>query len=209
MLETLTVSDSSSRPGNSDEEIVNEVSVVVIPDFILDTMKHYDLDISDLETKAGVEKLLSVVSKVDLKTMVAYNKMFSKEFFNNDWTRHDTYGTIIDRIYYSIPEIIDIDREIYQDALKVYFNKNLDVDDIILNKDNVKDFYRTEVTDNTLYVVLTLGFTNYVINKDEQFVNLVSDDIVNLMVKMFTEDRVTKLYMFRDYLDKKFRRISK
>jgi len=172
-------------------------SVVLIPDWVESSLMANDIDLRKLAEygHAGAYnefiKLASGVSVYDLAELyVANDKLYRKLFgaYNTD-----TMGQFINiNIWSYVTNKLNVDKE--NDKLYIDLLNNLNNGTILVSDTNVvnKPTYSFKQHDNTLFVVLHNGFSNFAVTGKEVNKDIFIRDLIDKMFEIFGEyDAVT------------------
>lgn len=88
--------------------------------------------------------------------------------------------------------------------ISLYMNNKININTIIMNEDNdsYKQLFELKVTDNTVYVILHSGFTNFIPYSVYEFKSYFLKKLMNCVVNAFGEETVFNSGFFKSYLRK-------
>lgn len=193
------------------DKIILPVDVIFIPDYIINALNSRGITIADLHNaialdirdksrvmagdkrmneedggfhpnQTGVELMESKLSKIDREDLQIWNDLSILRFTTTQ-IDHYTFGAYLSgNVGYFMP-----DQERTTKTLMSLYTNTMSI--------NNKTF-STYPGSDCLFVILHSGFSNYIINKDNELRTKILKELVNEMVKHFGEERVTVSELF-------------
>jgi hypothetical protein len=193
------------------------VSVAMIPDYLAKTLPAVGITFEQLDKITSVEtstlsnnenvKLLNAmfldrVSKADLIDLKLANIMLRDHILpsKSDYSVRDRgLGMYItDELSYAA--------ELYtsysiNDFITFYSNRDVDINAIILSEDDsYKKVFEFQVTDNTVFVILHSGFTNFLVYNSNAFKVYFLNKLMDCVFNAFGEETVYQTDLFKSFI---------
>jgi len=195
-------------------------SVVLVPDYLVKTMKSANIALDTLDQHLGNARTQDwMASDADRNKCSEMTETFRKKFSKNDL--HDLiaanevlYKYIIGEGYldmaygvnYFVGDYLKYGLGLWEKEGEVFIksfinlycdNKNKDT--IIMNEDN--KLFNYYITDNTVYVILHDGFTNFIVYNNLEFKNFFIFNLMSCLFKTFGEDTLYAHPLFKSFMN--------
>jgi len=164
----------------------NELSIVFVPWYTKVSMDNAKVTMSDLGTdiENETDDKISKMSRLDFKDLILINKFMHETLF----VHHDgtTIGNKIDCLYNG--------RNIAEDAREVIetLSNNQNVD--------VKDTFILTYENNTIYVILKEGFSNFIKFSNNVDKATLHTELINFAFKYFKSSDIYDSRYFKNFL---------
>lgn len=204
-------------------KVIKKVNIVAIPKHLLPVMNDKGLSLAQLDAELAFlrsvgyeeetvvgdalrDKMVAMFSKSDMCDYFSANKILDRILYNNDYNNGETplYNGRVYSLFRTIPEtMLQAAEEKFINSMidpKLNLDGVSDVGAIILNKDaSVIEFV---VHDNTVFVVVGSGFSNFIIYNNYDFMNFITEHLLDVIFRFYTEDVVTNHPLFMTLLRK-------
>lgn len=154
------------------------------------------------------EWFIKNMSKMDILDLITANDIFFENIldirrvrYKNENDRH--IGTF-NYVYNALPEALhyNLDSKQKLDLISHYQNKDVDLNTIIMSRDTNTDsvVWSMVVTENTLFIVMHPGFSNFIVYNNLKFKEYFVTRLVDCLFKMFGEDAVVNHRIFKSFI---------
>lgn len=148
------------------------------------------------------------ISKNDIKDIMIANSVLNKLLYTDNYHSFDggndrKFGTELifcSELYGVVSSSSTKDEE--ADFISLYSNPEIDINTIIMSRDkNVENtLWSTVVTENTIFIVLHSGFTNFMTYNNLEFRKHFASCVLDYIVKYFNEDTAVKGRVFKSFI---------
>ena len=185
--------DTSER-----EELVKDdrIFLFAIPDFLYKTLRANKLTLSNIVSESGgfstniLKKLRETFTNRDFSMLVAGQELLNEVLKNSDGTlENDIYYDVYDNTYNSdkSKDVIEL-TEILSNNNEI----NMSTTDNVTNRQD----FAIEVCENTVFIILKSGFTNYILKNELSYKNVFMEILIEELFKYFGERRVINKWKF-------------
>lgn len=199
---------------------VNSVNVVAIPDYLITSLQANGVSLDYLDSMVGkldnysdpkvkelMDNLRDKLSLNDIADLAVTNEILNEKIFkvsdivykDMDSRRTGTEDFVKDLAYLAMEKGLIEDAR--KNVISLYCEKDIETDTIILSKDKseIDKICSFVQTDDTLFVVVHSGFTNFLVYGGE-FKKLISKYIIDKLFLGYGEDRTVKSNVFKSFL---------
>jgi hypothetical protein len=209
----------------------NPISVAFMPDYIVTALKAKGIGLEDIDALASgcydhtkenkdiinyrterdkVERLNDIlsknISKNDIVDMILANRLLTTHLLSKYFWEVRNNAGVSQYIRSELPRLTDwMDSQEKLNEFKLlYADKNINIEAINMSKDNNEEnVWEFKQTENTLFVVLRSGFTNFIVYPGlEKFKDDFIMLIVNYMFKVYGEQETTRNGVFQTFIKK-------
>lgn len=186
------------------EKVATPIELIFIPEYIVNALKSRNVSLADLDSSFKIElhKFVSDGYKLDIGTNNARQILDAKlsKLDIQDLAVYNNFrvlGFDINHTESFIESIVGSGDCSANDELR---NKTvLGLYDNTLSR-NIADYIYVSPGTDCLFVILRTGFSNYIVNKDNDSKIALLSNLVNSIVKYFGEDRLLASKVFNRYL---------
>lgn len=176
------------------------------------TTNYNDLNKDKRNTSINLrEWLIKNISKNDIADLVAANDIFTKYLLPIDKLitlkpsqNFSGVGSLVrNELLEDIPfaQGYDLVNSRLSELIYHYRNKEIDLQHIIMSRDKNTDntVWSTEVCDNTLFVIMHSGFTEFIDSLNKEFPNYFVERLIDCLITAFGEPAVTNSMYFKSF----------
>jgi hypothetical protein len=198
---------------------IKPFSIVMMPDYLSNTtlpaagitLEVLDKSVGNFTTGEGrdrypyLNKVFSEkISTNDISDLLAANKLLTsyllpqvdKMEYRGELSGVGSY--IVDELKYATSIYNNID---VNDFIRLYSNPKIDLNTIIMNGDNDhKGIFEFQVTDNTVFIILHSGFTNFILFNISSFKPYFLNRLMSCLVNAFGEETVLNSNFLKSYI---------
>lgn len=185
---------------------VKNVSIVFIPDYLVKTLesRNITLDILDKYISNFDINNINVINKIltdniaiyDLHDLIDFNIMLNNKLLNSSNNNYVTNDLLLHSNY------IITDANTNHDLIELYHDPKIDVRSIIVSRNNIAldTVCNMAHTDNTVFIILRNGFTNFMIYNIKGFKEIFLANVVDFIHKVYGEDVLNNSTIFNTYI---------
>lgn len=188
------------------------ISVVLIPDYLAKTLPAVGITFEQLDktTSFGdtnsfnfLNKMFTErVSKADIKDLLVANYLLRDMIMPNidgdSYNDRGVFRYIVNELRYAA-ELYSIYP--FQDFIFTYSNADVDINTIIVSEDDIhKQVFEFRVTDNTVFVILHSGFTNFLVHNSIDFKQYFLSKLMDCTFNAFGEESVYQTTFFKSFI---------
>lgn len=182
---------------------LNNFEIVCIPDYLVKTLKSNNITLDDLDSKCNTSEdnivyyenlLLNTISLRDLMDLISSNTFFDNIIINKmSIYFSQPLHRLLDKLHYSnaMPSLKDS----LNSFISLFSNNNT----IIMSEYN--KLYEYYVTQNTLFIIVHEGFTNFTLYSDADFKNFFIDELLVKLISTYGEKRVYANETFKQFFN--------
>lgn len=204
MTESITKSTQYSN--------TKPISIAMIPDYLAKTLPAVGITFEQLDKLTSVEKayenkdllntmFLDKVSRTDIQDLILANIML------NDHILPSRDGIYLDKgLNKYIVDDLKYAADLYttytiNDFITSYSSKDVDINTIIVSEDdNHKQVFEFRITDNTVFVILHSGFTNFLVYNSNEFKVYFLNKLMDCVFNAFGEETVYQTALFKCFI---------